>query len=202
MTNFFTLPGDYVLSLLAEEAPGLASLLGLAQPEDSIVFTIVLSTFLWILVVVLLGGAVQLLQNLRRISGAIIRTLWYQLVQGVGSTRTRIICNLRQLFPKQQTGDSVTSPETEFDDFDFTVLQATADCGPGCTTSAPELAGKYGLRPSQFQDSLTKLQSSKMIATVIGSTDGFDNYRLTDYGEAYIKMWNQRGASDVYVGQR
>ena len=59
MTNFFSLPGDYVLNLLAQEAPGLASLLGLARPEDSIVFTIVLSTFLWILVVVLFGGGLS-----------------------------------------------------------------------------------------------------------------------------------------------
>jgi hypothetical protein len=191
MANFFTLPGDYVLNLLTREAPGLASLLGLARPEDAIVLTIVLSTFLWILVVVLFWGAVQLVQNLRRISGAIIRTIWYQLAQGVGNIRTRIICNLRQLFPKRRADDSVHSPETEFDDFDFTVLQAAADRGPGFTTSAPELASKYGLRPSQFQDSLRKLQSSKLIATVIGSTDGFDNYRLTDYGAAYIKMLDQ-----------
>ena len=82
-----------------------------------------------------------------------------------------------------------------FDDFDFTVLQAAADCGPGFTTSAPELASTYGLRPSQFQNSLCKLNSSKMITTVIGSTEGFDNYRLTDYGAAYMKMWERRQAS-------
>ena len=194
MANFFTLPGDYVLNLLAQEAPGLASLLGLARPEDAIVFTIVLSTFLWILVVIVFWGAVRLVQNLHRISSAIVRTVLYRLVQGTGNIKTRIICNLRQLFP-QRIESSVPAPEAEFDDFDFTVLQATADRGPGFTTSAPELASQYGLRPSQFQGSLKKLQSSKMIATVIGSTDGFDNYRLTDYGAAYIKMWDQRQAS-------
>lgn len=82
-----------------------------------------------------------------------------------------------------------------FDDFDFTVLQAAANRGPGFTTSAPELASQYGLRPSQFQESLLRLQNSKMITSVIGSTDGFDNYRLTDYGAAYIRMWDQRQAS-------
>ena len=192
MANFFTLPGDYVLNLLAQKAPGLASALGLATPEDSIVFTIVLSIFLWMLACVLFWAAVRLVQNLHRISGAIVRTLWFRLVQGAGNIKTRIICNLRQLFPQREADDSVPSPETEFDDFDFTVLQATADRGPGFTTSAPELASQYGLRPSQFQDSLRKLQSSNMIATVIGSTDGFDNYRLTDYGAAYIKMWESR----------
>ena len=195
MANLFTLPGNYVLNLLAQKAPGLASLLGLAKPEDSIVVTIVLSTFLWILACVLFWGAVRLARNLQRFSGAIVRTMWYRLIQGVGNTRTRIICRLRQLFPRQQADDSVPSPETEFDDFDFTVLQATADRGPGFTTSAPELASEYGLRPSQFQDSLRKLHNSKLIAAVIGSTDGFDNYRLTDYGAAYIKMWDQRRAS-------
>jgi hypothetical protein len=195
MADFFTLPGDYVLNLLAQKAPDLVSVLGLARPEDSIVFTLVLSIFLWILACVVSWGAVRLVQNLHRISGAIVRTLWYRLVQGAANIKTRVICNLRQLFPRQQTDDSMPSPELEFDDFDFTVLQATADCGPGFTTSAPALASKYGLRPSQFQDSLRKLQSSKMIATVIGSTDGFDNYRLTDYGAAYIKMWDQRRAN-------
>ena len=86
-------------------------------------------------------------------------------------------------------------PEVRFDDFDFTVLQATADCGPGTTTSAPELVSKYGLRPAQFQKSLSKLRSSKMITAVIGSTEGFDNYRLTDYGAAYMKMLQRRQAS-------
>jgi len=69
------------------------------------------------------------------------------------------------------------------------------DRGPGFTTSAPELASNFGLRPAQFQKSLSNLQSSKMISTVIGSTDGFDNYRLTDYGAAYMKMWERHQAS-------
>lgn len=75
---------------------------------------------------------------------------------------------------------------------DFTVLQAAADLGPGFTTSAPELASQYGLRPSQLEESLLKLQDNKMITSVLGSTDGFDNYRLTDSGAAYIRMWDQR----------
>lgn len=69
------------------------------------------------------------------------------------------------------------------------------DRGRGFTTSAPELASNFGLRPAQFQKSLSNLQSSKMISTVIGSTDGFDNYRLTDYGAAYMKMWERHQAS-------
>ena len=139
-------------------------------------------------------ASVRFVRNVQRISDALVRTAWYRAVQGTGNVKTRIICNLRQLFPHRRSGDPESTPELEFDDFDFTVLQAAADRGPGFTTSAPELASKFGLRPSQFQESLRKLQNSKMIATVIGSTDGFDNYRLTDYGAAYIRMWDQRQA--------
>lgn len=86
-------------------------------------------------------------------------------------------------------------PEVHFDEIDIVVLQAAAERGPGFTTSAPELAGKYSLRPSQFQEALGKLSRNKMLTTVIGSTDGFDNYRLTDYGAAYLQMWEQQKAS-------
>jgi len=196
MSNLFTLPADYVLSLLREQAPGIASLFGIANAEDSIALTIVLSALIWMLVCVICWGTVKSVQNLYRIGEAIIRTAWYRIGQSAGNWKTWAICKYRQLIPMRRSDDQpLAAPETQFADFDFTVLQATADCGPGITTSAPELVSKYGLRTSQFQSSLSKLHSSKMIDTVIGSTDGFDNYRLTDYGAAYMKMWEQRQAS-------
>jgi hypothetical protein len=195
MSNFFTLPGDYVLNQVTLHAPGMASLFGIGKPEDTITLTIVLSVLLWMLACVTVWASVKFVRNTVRISDALVRTAWYRAVQGTGNVKTRIVCKLRQLFPHRRSADIQSTPELEFDDFDFTVLQAAADCGPGFTTSAPELASQYGLRPSQFQESLVKLQDRKMITSVIGSTDGFDNYRLTDYGAAYIRMWDQRQAS-------
>jgi hypothetical protein len=99
------------------------------------------------------------------------------------------------LSPKQTASSLEPTAEIQFDDFDFTVLRAAAERGPGLSTSAAELAGKYSLRASQFQKTLGKLSSNKMLTTVIGSTDGFDNYRITEYGAAYLQMWEQRRAS-------
>jgi hypothetical protein len=195
MLNFFTVPGEYVLDQVRLHAPGMASLFGIANPEDSITFTIVLSVFLWMLACVAVWASVSFVRNVQRISDALVRTAWYRVVQGAGNLKTRIVCNLRQLIPHRRSVGIESTPELEFDEFDFTVLQAAAERGPGFTISAPELAAKFGLLPSQFQTSLRTLQNSKMIATAIGSTDGFDNYRLTDYGAAYIRMWDQRQAS-------
>jgi hypothetical protein len=195
MSNFFTLPGEYAINQLALHAPGMASLLGVTEAGASITFTIILSLLIWVLACVSFWGSIRLVKNLYRITGALVRTLWYRVTQAAGGLKTRFVCNFRQLIPLRHADEQRTMPEVELDDFDFTVLQAAANRGPGFTTSAPELASQYGLRPSQFHQSLRKLQNSRMIATVIGSTDGFDNYGLTDYGAAYIKMWERRQAS-------
>lgn len=195
MSNLFTLPGDYVLNQVTLHAPGMASLFGIGKPGDTITLTIVLSVLLWMLACVAVWASVRFARNTVRISEALVRTACYRFLQATSNVKTRMICNFRRLFPHRRSADIESTPEMVFDDFDFTVLQAAANRGPGFTTSAPELASQYGLRPSQFQESLLRLQNSKMITSVIGSTDGFDNYRLTDYGAAYIRMWDQRQAS-------
>ena len=195
MESLFTLPGTYLLEALTEHAPGITALLGISNPSDSIALVIVLSALAWVFAVIGCWGIVTLGRNFYRISEAIIRTLWHRAMQSVGNVRTWVICRYRGLLPKKTTSSPKVTPQISFDDFDFTVLRAAAERGPGFSTSAVELADKYSLRPSQFERSLGKLNSNKMITTVIGSTDGFDNYRLTDYGAAYLQMWEQRKAS-------
>jgi hypothetical protein len=195
MENFFTMPGTYLLEALTVHAPGITALLGISNPSNSIVLVIVLSGLAWVFAVIACWGIVMLARNCYRISEAIIRTLWYRAMQFAGNVRTWMICRYRSLLPKQAASSPEAMPEVLFDDFDFTVLQAAAERGPGFSTSAAELASKYSLLPSRFQKSLGKLSSNKMLTSVIGSTDGFENYRLTDYGAAYLQMWEQRKAS-------
>jgi DNA-binding MarR family transcriptional regulator len=77
----------------------------------------------------------------------------------------------------------------EFDDLDMAVLRSVTAKGPGFALAAPDIAGRFRLRPSQVQRSFDKLSQNKMLVSVIGNTDGYENYRLTDYGQAYIAMW-------------
>jgi hypothetical protein len=195
MENLFTMPGIYLLNALAVHAPSSAAFLGIGKPSDAIVLVTVLSVLAWVFAVIACWGTVMLARNFYRISEALIRTLWHRATQSAGNVRTWVICRYRSLFPKQTASSLAEVPEIQFDDFDFAVLQAAAERGPGFSTSASELAGKYSLRPSQFQKALGKLSSNKMLTTVIGSTDGFDNYCLTDYGATYLQMWEQRKAS-------
>jgi hypothetical protein len=195
MENLFTMPGIYLLRALTVHAPGTAALLGISNPSDSIALVIVLSALAWVFTVIACWGIVMLARNFYRISEAIIRTLWHRAMQSAGNVRTWIICRCRSLSPKQTASSLEPTAEIQFDDFDFTVLRAAAERGPGFSTSAAELAGKYSLRASQFQKTLGKLSSNKMLTTVIGSRDGVDNYQITEYGAAYLQMWEQRRAS-------
>ncbi len=85
----------------------------------------------------------------------------------------------------------------EFDNLDLAVLRSAAARGPGVMLSAPQLAEQIRMRPAQVQRSLDKLSKNKMLDYVIGSTDGSDNYRLTDSGATFVGMWQrqQQGAS-------
>lgn len=80
----------------------------------------------------------------------------------------------------------------EFDDLDLAVLRSASVQGAGFALSAPELAEQFRMRPAQVQRSLNMLSKNKMLAYVIGSTDGFDNYRLTDSGAAFFAMWERQ----------
>ena len=195
MEDLFTAPGTYLLEALRAHAPSAAALLEISNPSDSIVLLIVLSTFVWVFAVIACWGIVMLVRNIYRVSESIIRTLWYRATQSAANLRTWMICRYRSLLPKQTASSLEPIAEVQLDDFDFTVLRAAAERGPGFSTSAPELADKYSLLPSHFQKTLGKLSSNKMLTTVIGSTDGFDNYRITDYGAAYLQMWEKRRIS-------
>lgn len=86
-----------------------------------------LSVLIWMLACVMSWITVKSVQNLYRIGEAVIRTAWYRAVQGAGNLRTWAICRYRQLIPKRRSDEPhVAAPEMRIDDFDFTLLQATA----------------------------------------------------------------------------
>ena len=139
-------------------------------------------TFAWVFTVVAGWGIAMFARNIFRASAAIIRTLWYRAMQSAGNLGTWTICRNRSLLPKRTASSLELMVEVQFDDFDFPLLRPAPERGPGFSTSAAELAGKYSLLPPQFQKTLGKPSSNKMLTTVITATDGFENYRITDYG--------------------
>lgn len=178
----FVMPGELVLSAL-----------GIISNDQSLVMLIIVSLTTWFLIAVAGLMILKLGQNMARIVGALIRTVIYQVSLAIGNVKTKLVLKLRELLPRKVSRNIETIPMVEFDDLDFAVLRSAAARGPGFTTSAPEIADEIPLRPAQIQRSLDKLRKNKVLEYVIGSTDGFDNYRLSQMGTAIVASW-QRGS--------
>lgn len=178
------IPGDLVLSTL-----------GFTGGDQLVTLLVVISLIAWSLLVVAGLLFLNLFKDLVRTINAWIHTGIYRATHVIHSYKTRLVLVFRKLLPRTASSKSVAAPMVEFDDLDLAVLRSAAARGPGFTTSAPELADQLPLRPVQIQRSLEKLRKNKMLEAVIGSTDGFGNYRLSQLGTAYMSHWQQPGAA-------
>jgi hypothetical protein len=190
--EIYLVPGDFVLSKFAELAPLTAASWGIANSEDSIVAAAVLSGIFWLLMTFIAWRLYRYSSSLLRNIVALYHTAWFRGRQAAGSLKTRLLCRLREFVPQRRDDGIDTTPEIDFDDLDIAVLRTAAARGPGLATSAPEIAEKFKLRPSEVQRSVDKLRRNRMLDTVIGNTDGYDNFRLSPSGATFVAMWQRR----------
>ncbi len=185
----FMLPGDLLLSAMAWIAPQTAHILTFGSGKTIVTF--VLALFGWTIIAI---AGLLLSRLCRRIASqmdSIFRILVWRTKMFLGSLKTKMLWKYREYFPPKATQtESVT--QAQFDDLDIAVLASVSRHGQGEALSAPELAAKYKLQPAQIQHRLNKLAENHMLRSVIGSTDGYENYRLTDSGLAYIAMFPHR----------
>lgn len=134
----------------------------------------------------------HLYRNVARNVEAVFRILTYRIAQELGNWKTFIICKFRESLPHRSSSQTDATPQVDFDDLDLAVLRTAAKLGPGFAINAAELAERFRLRPAQVQRSLNKLNSNKMLDFVIGSNQGFDNYRLTQLGTAFMSTWQKQ----------
>jgi hypothetical protein len=134
-------------------------------------------------------------RSLLRNSVAVLHAIWFRSRQAAGGLKIRLICRYREFVPKREDDGIDAVPEIDFDDLDLAVLRSAAATGPGLATSAPEIAEKFKLRPSDVQRSIDKLRQNRMLDTVIGSTDGYGNFRLSHYGATFVAVWQRQQAS-------
>ena len=190
--EIYLAPGDVVLSRFAELAPVTAANWGIASAADSTMPVAVFSGAFWLLMSIIAWRLYRYCQSLLRNFLAVIRTIWYRGRQAAGGLKAMFVCRLREFVPRRRDDGIHAVPELAFDDLDLTVLRTAAASGPGMATSAPEVAEKFKLRPSQVQRSVDKLRRNNMLDAVIGTTDGYENFRLSPSGATFVAMWQRQ----------
>jgi hypothetical protein len=185
-------PGEFMLTSFAELAPVTARAWGIAEDGNIIAATAVTSGFFWLLMVIIAWRLYRYSRSLARNLIALLRTALYRASEAARSLKTLLVCRLSEFSPRQADDGIDTAPEIDFDDIDLAVLRSAAARGPGLATSAPEIAELFKLRPSEVQHSIDKLRQNRMLDTVIGSTDGYGNFRLSNYGATFMAMWQRQ----------
>lgn len=188
----FLLPVTWLMSLLASHAPGLFDNLGPASVDEGRVWPFILASLIWLLLVFAVLKVVSLIRNGIRIAEAWIRLVQFRISMSIRGLKTKLVCKFRQLLPHRRTSGISVIPDIDMDEIDMAVLRSMSSRGPGFAMSAPDLAEEFRLRPTQVQRRLDKLRKSNMLEDVIGTTDGYDNYRLTTSGFTLLAMWNRQ----------
>jgi DNA-binding MarR family transcriptional regulator len=188
----FLMPGIYLLSAFVATAPVTALKLGITAGQTEGTLPVVVSLISWFVLMILLSIVWQVFRNWLRMVNAMLRKIGFRLTLATRACKTRLLLMLRWFLPRRKTQADLEPAAVEFDELDLAVLDSVSEQGPGFTLSAPELAEQLSLLPSKIQQSLEKLSRNKLLDSSIGSTDGFDNYYLTEAGATYVSIWQRQ----------
>ena len=190
--NLLVWPGHAAISYFIEIAPATSAKLGIIGEAAATNSVVVLSILFWFSSVFALWLTYRLMHNIARIVVSTYSTVAFRVSELIYSIKTGINCRLKKLGRHKVTDTADPTGQLEMDDLDMAILRCAAAAGPGFAISAPELAEQLTLRPRQIQACLEKLSQNKILSTAIGSTDGFSNYCLSDYGAAFSRMLTSR----------
>jgi DNA-binding MarR family transcriptional regulator len=190
--DLLVLPGHLILTELARIAPRFVSEFGISVDNNWLLYAV--TCLFWLVVVLMIRAVLNLFRNLgircRRYKEAIVFRLgmeWRFFRQNLG--------RFSNLLSRNRQEEIVEPRHVDFDPVDISVLEAIASRGPGFAVSAPDIAEQMGMRPGEIQQHLDKLTLNSMLESVLGSTDGYENFRLTPSGESYVAMLQRKSAA-------
>ena len=186
------LPGDFLLSAFAWIAPHSAEVLTIGTGQSVVMF--ILTLIAWTIIVIIGLLLSRACRGFARQIGSMFRILLWNAKMFMGSLKTRMLWKYREYFAHKTTQTETVS-QTQFDDMDIAVLASISRSDSRMASSAPSLAEKYKLSPAQIQDRLEQLAKNHMLRSVRASTNGYDNYQLTDSGLALLAMCERQATA-------
>ncbi len=185
----FLLPGKLVLNHLPARAQALLQNPGASAQANPDLPSALVSLLFWLLLVWFLWKSFRRVAELAWYLRIAARIFAFRIARGLHNFFASLLRNFRRIMPHRRSIAGSQLGEVNFDNLDLAVLKTSARLGPGLATSAPDLAVELARRPAQVQQSLDKLRKYHMLVVVIGSSDGFDHYRVSPSGSAFLASW-------------
>jgi len=178
-------PGAWLWQLLEHHAPAIAGQLagGAAEPGTEVLAG--LSALCGVAALLAVVAAHRLARMALRTGARLLARARFRIGNALVTLRTRVVCRLKRLSWRERESGTVHE-QVDLDPLDLAVLQRGAGLPPGFAISVAEIAEQLRRRPAQVQRSLDKLHGHQLVNPLLGSTDGFGNYRLTDSGAWFV----------------
>lgn len=185
----FMAPGEWLVSKSIEHAPLLVASLGISVEDSPILAPLILSIISWTIVALLVRRLLYPLRGLLMSIGVMLMRLKFRTLIALRSFMTKI--GLGRLMRWNDSDPKEEPSKLSLNRLDLMVLELAKAAGPGFALSAPELADRMNLRPAQIQQCLDKLNQHKLLDFTLGTTDGYENYRLNETGTYVLTMWQE-----------
>jgi hypothetical protein len=176
-------PGDLVVKQLASVLPGLGPGARCISAGALDPLALLISLVAWLLLALLLLRVYRVLKRIARRCNEALAAIRLRL----RLAKARFTRSLMQLFGAGGDGSGIATGTVDFDGTDIAVLRVAKSQPAGYTISVPDLVAHFRLRPSVVQKSLERLSENRLLEPVIGHTDGYENYRLTSTGAAFVR---------------
>jgi hypothetical protein len=189
--EWFFLPGDWALYLLASRAPLIAEWLDVGPADYGGTLAGLLAWSLWILLAIALIAATS---AVRRFDRAVTRGL----VDGVAEVRRRM--RMAITFARYRRGRRAAERKEPTFDGDAAilsgdevrVLEMHAKIAPGFALSVSDVAEELHARTHEIRGTLERLQRLDLLHSTVGGLDGETAYTLTAAGRALLRMRHAR----------
>ncbi len=188
--QWFFLPGDWGLYLLASRAPAVAEFLGIGAADYGGTLAGFLAWITWLVLAIALIAATSAVRRFDR-------TITRGIADGIAELKRRI--RMAIVFARYRRGRRAPRKEPAFDGEEPSlsrneqrVLELHAKLAPGFALSVSDVAAAFNARGYQVRGVLERLKRLALLQTTVGGLDGEPAYTLTAAGRALLRLRDAR----------
>jgi hypothetical protein len=185
--EWFYLPGDWVLYLLASRVPAVAELLGVSEPAYGGTLAALIAWTCWIVFAIALIIFTSAVRRFDRaltdnIVGAVVDVRRYMRM-AVVFLQYRVKLRTKRKEPVIEVGEEPGLSRDE-----MRVLIIHSKLAPGFALSTSDVAQELGTRGHEIRAALERLQKLRLLQATVGGLDGETAYTLTPAGRSVLQI--------------
>jgi hypothetical protein len=191
LEEWFFLPGDWLVYLLASRVPAVAESLGVGSQDYGATLAGFLAWFCWIMLAITLIAATSAVRRFDRALTGGIREAVRELRRHV--RMAMVFTQYRRKLAAQRTEPSFdVGEEPGLSRDELRVLELHARLSPGFALSTSDVAHELGMRGYEIRSALERLQKLQLLQATVGGLDGETAYRLSAAGRTLLQIRHAR----------